>query len=127
MSKQQLNTPELQLIEYLWRLDKAFMKEIVEQYPEPKPAYTTISTLLSRMVNKGYIGFTKLGRDKQYFPILKKSQYFSGQISSMISNFFNDSTVQFASFFTRNTDLSKEQLLELRNMIDDQLENKEND
>lgn len=115
------------MIEYLWRLDKAFMKEIVEQYPEPKPAYTTISTLLSRMVNKGYIGFTKLGRDKQYFPILKKSQYFSGQISSMISNFFNDSTVQFASFFTRNTDLSKEQLLELRNMIDDQLENKEND
>ena len=53
----QLNKSELQIMKYLWKLEKGFMKQIVEEFPEPAPAYTTISTLLTRMVNKGYVGF----------------------------------------------------------------------
>ena len=117
----QLNATELEIMEYLWKLKKGFMKDIVELFPEPKPAYTTTSTLLSRMIAKNYVGFTKLGRDKQYYPVLKKKEYFSSQLKNMITHFFDDSASQFASFFTSNTNLSVEELTELKKMLDDQI------
>ena len=119
MEIKQLNSTELQIMKYLWKLEGAFMKEIVEQFPEPRPAYTTISTQLNRMCAKEYVGFNRLGRDKQYYPILKKNVYFSSQLKNMITHFFNDSPAQFASFFTKNTDLSEEQLDELQELVSD--------
>lgn len=113
----QLNKTELQIMKYLWKLEKGFMKDIVEQFPEPGPAYTTISTLVGRMVDKNYIGFKKYGRDKEYYPILQKSEYFGSQLKDMVSNFFNNSTSQFASFFTKNADLSLEELQELEELV----------
>jgi predicted transcriptional regulator len=120
----QLNETELVIMKHLWNLGKGFMKDIVNQYPEPKPAYTTISTMVSRMCAKNYIGFTKLGRDKQYHPILKKEDYFSSHVNGMVKNFFNNSAAQFASFFTKETELSDSELSELRNLIDQQIKNK---
>jgi len=111
-------------MEYLWKLEKGFMKEIVSQFPEPKPAYTTISTLITRMCAKDYVGFEKLGRDKHYYPILKKNTYFSSQLKSMISHFFNDSTTQFASFFTKETDLTLDELEALQKMVGQQIKDK---
>jgi len=102
------------------------MKDVVEQFPEPRPAYTTISTLLKRMCDKEYIGFTKLGRDKQYFPILKKNDYFSTQVNGMIRHFFNDSKSQFASFFTKNADLSMQELEELQDLLQQKINQKKN-
>ena len=121
MDIRQLNKTELQIMKYLWKIEKGFMKDIVEQFPEPKPAYTTISTLLTRMCSKKYIGFNKFGRDKQYFPILKKNDYFGGQVRGTIKHFFNDSAAQFASFFTKNSELSLEQLEELEQLIKNQI------
>ena len=120
----QLNKSELQIMRCLWILDKGFMKDIVEKFPEPKPAYTTISTLLKRMVDKKYIGFERLGRDKVYFPILKKNDYFTKQVNGMIQHFFNDSKAQFASFFTKNADLSISELEELQHILQDRINNK---
>jgi len=120
----QLNKSELQIMKYLWTLENGFMKDIVEKFPEPRPAYTTISTLLKRMVDKDYIGFERLGRDKQYYPILKKNEYFSRQVNGMIQHFFNDSKAQFASFFTKNADLSIQELQELQELLKQKIENK---
>lgn len=121
----QLNETELQLLKYLWKLEKAFMKDIVEEYPEPRPAYTTISTLLSRMCKKDYIGFNRLGRDKQYYPILKKNDYFSSQLKGTIKDFFNNSPAQFASFFMKNSDFDDDQIDELEDLLKD-LQSKKN-
>lgn len=120
----QLNKTELQIMSYLWKIEKGFMKDIVDQFPEPKPAYTTISTQIDRMCTKKYIGFNKLGRDKQYFPILKKKEYFSSYLKNIITYFFNDSPTQFASFFTKNTDLSVEELQELEEIVKSQISEK---
>ena len=120
----QLNKTELQIMKYLWILKKGFMKDIVEQFPEPKPAYTTISTLLKRMCDKDYISFARLGRDKQYYPVLKKNDYFSKQVNGMITHFFNDSKSQFASFFTKNADLSIQELEELQELLQEKINNK---
>lgn len=124
MDIKQLNKTELQIMKYLWTLKKAFMKDIVEQFPEPKPAYTTISTLLTRMCDKDYISFERLGRDKQYYPVLKKNDYFSKQVNGMITHFFNDSKSQFASFFTKNADLSMQELEELQQLLQEKINHK---
>jgi len=120
----QLNKTELQIMKYLWILKKGFMKDIVEQFPEPRPAYTTISTLLKRMCDKDYISFERLGRDKQYYPVLKKNDYFSKQVNGIITHFFNDSKSQFASFFTKNADLSMQELEELQALLQEKINNK---
>ncbi|MBJ7881148.1 BlaI/MecI/CopY family transcriptional regulator [Gelidibacter salicanalis] len=120
----QLNKTELQVMKYLWILNKGFMKDIIDLFPEPKPAYTTVSTLLSRMCDKNYIGFNRLGRDKEYFPILKKNEYFASQMKTMITHFFNDSTSQFASFFTKNADFSMEELEELQELVKQKIDQK---
>ena len=127
MDIKQLNKTELQIMKYLWNIKKGFMKDVVAEFPEPKPAYTTISTLLKRMCDKKYIGFIKLGRDKQYFPILKKNDYFSTQVNGMIRHFFNDSKSQFASFFAKNADLSVAELNELQELLKQQIEKRKTD
>ncbi|WP_081979217.1 BlaI/MecI/CopY family transcriptional regulator [Lacinutrix jangbogonensis] len=124
MDIKQLNKSELQIMKYLWILKKGFMKDIVEQFPEPRPAYTTTSTMLKRMCDKQYIGFKRLGRDKEYYAILKKNDYFSTQVNGMITHFFNDSKSQFASFFTKNTDLSMSELEELQQLLQDKINQK---
>ncbi|ETN94476.1 BlaI/MecI/CopY family transcriptional regulator [Zhouia amylolytica] len=116
-----LSKSEEEVMNHLWRLKKAFMKDLLEQYEEPKPANTTIATLLKRMQDKGFVSYKLFGKSREYYPLVSKESYFSKQLKGLIKNFFNDSPAQFASFFTEKTDLSEEELKELRKIIDDQL------
>lgn len=119
-----LSKAEEQVMEYLWSTEKIFFKDLLEKFPEPKPAVTTVATLLKRMQDKGFVGFTLHGNSREYYPLIKKEQYFSKHVNSMIKSFFNDSAMQFASFFTTATDLSKEELEDLKKLIDQQLKKK---
>ena len=121
-----LNDSELKVMRILWKLKKAFLKDIIKEHPNPIPAYTTISTLVNRMLQKDYIGFEKLGRDKQYYPKLEKSRYLKKHVQQTLKDFFDNSPTQFASYFTTQSDLSVEQLKELEEIIQTQLENKRN-
>jgi predicted transcriptional regulator len=116
-----LSKSEEELMSYLWKREKAFMKELLEAYPEPKPAPTTIATLLKRMTDKGFISYKLFGKSRQYYPLVEKKAYFSKHVNGLIKNFFNDSASQFASFFTKETNLSKAELEELRSIIDQKL------
>lgn len=119
-----LSKTEEELMNHLWKLNKAFMKDLLEVYPEPKPATTTIATLLKRMTDKGFVAYKLFGNARQYYPLVKKKDYFSKHLDGLIKTFFNDSASQFASFFAQETDLSKEELEELRNLIDTEIKNK---
>lgn len=119
-----LSKGEEQLMNYLWELKTAFMKDLLAEFPEPKPATTTILTLLKRMKDKGYVDYELFGNSRQYQPLVSKSDYFSRHLKGLIKDFFNNSSTQFASFFTDETDLSKDQLEDLRNMIDDKIDKK---
>lgn len=119
-----LTKTEEQIMKYLWKLEKGYMKDLVEAFPDPKPAYTTIATILTRMIGKGYVGFTQHGKVREYFPKLKKAGYFKDHVNQLIKNFFDDSTAQFASFFTSKADLSVEELEELKELIQQQIEKK---
>lgn len=120
----QLSKSEEELMNHLWKLEKAFMKELLDAYPEPKPATTTVATLLKRMNDKGFVDYNLFGNSREYFPLVKKKDYFSKHVNGLIKNFFNDSASQFASFFTKETDLSKEELEDLRAIIDVELKKK---
>lgn len=120
----QLTNAEEQLMEHLWKLEKAFMKDLLEAYPKPKPATTTVATLLKRMIDKQFVAYTEFGKSREYYPLVKKTEYFSKHVNGLISNFFNNSASQFASFFTTETNLSETELEELKKIIDGQLEKK---
>ncbi len=119
-----LSKTEELLMNNLWKLEKAFMKDLLEAYPEPKPATTTLATLLKRMTDKGYISYNLYGKSREYFPLVKKEAYFSKHVNGLIKNFFNDSASQFASFFTKETDLTKEELEKLKAIIDGEIKKK---
>lgn len=114
----QLTNAEEQVMKYLWKLEKAYMKNILDEFPEPRPAASTVATLLKRMIDKGFVGFNQHGSNREYYPLVRKTVYFSGQVNAMIKDFFNDSAAQFASFFANETDLTVNELEELKKVID---------
>ncbi|MCB0373442.1 MAG: BlaI/MecI/CopY family transcriptional regulator [Muricauda sp.] len=120
----QLSKSEEELMNIVWKLKKAFMKDLLDAYPDPKPATTTVATLLKRMTDKGFVGYNSIGRSREYFPLVKKKDYFSKHVNGLIKNFFNDSATQFASFFTQETNLSKAELEELKKLIDNEIKKK---
>ena len=115
----QLSNAEEQVMKYIWKLERAYMKNILDEFPEPKPATTTVSTLLKRMTVKGFVGFEQHGSNRQYYPLIKKTDYFSLHLQSLIRDFFNNSPTQFASFFT--SEISETELRELRDLVDKQI------
>lgn len=116
-----LSKSEEQLMEMIWQHEKVFMKDIIAAYPEPKPAGTTIATLLKRMQDKGFVGYNTLGNSRQYFALVKKSAYFSKEVNGIIKNYFNDSALQFASFFTSSSNITPAELEDLKKIIDDEI------
>lgn len=118
---QQLSKSEEQVMQYLWKRKKAFMKDLLEDFSVPKPATTTVATLLKRMTDKGFISYTLFGKSREYYPLVKKTDYFSKHVNGLIKNFFNDSVSQFASFFTKETDLSTSELEDLKELIEEQI------
>eukprot|EP01035_Chromulina_nebulosa_P041310 gene41310-55875_t len=109
-----MSKAEEQLMEIIWKQEKVFLKEILDTYPEPKPASTTIATLLKRMQDKGFVAYKLFGNSRQYYPLVKKNAYFSKQVNGMIKSFFGNSAMQFASFFTASANLSESELEELK-------------
>lgn len=116
-----LTKAEEQVMQYLWSIEKGFLKDIVEQYPDPKPAYTTVSTVVRVLVKKGAIGFNTYGKVNEYYPLIKKKDYTKRFMKTLVKNFFNNSQQQFASFFTKESDLSVSELEELKRLIDQRI------
>lgn len=119
-----LTSAEEQLMELIWDKDQVFMKDIIDSFPDPKPATTTIATLLKRMQNKGFVAYKLMGNSRQYYPLVRKSEYFSKHVNGLIKNFFGSSAMQFASFFTTETNLTTAELEDLKKIIDKQLNKK---
>ena len=120
----QLTNAEEQVMKLLWKLDKAFIRDLLNEFPDPKPASTTVLTLLKRMIDKGFVSYKVYGNSREYFPLIEKADYFSDHLNVLIKDFFNDSTTQFASFFTNETDMSAEELTELREIVDKKIASK---
>lgn len=118
----ELTKAEAQVMHYIWMLEKSFLKEIVEAFPEPGPAYTTISTVIRVLVKKGYVGFHTYGKVHEYYPLVSRKAYFRSYVTSLINNHFDGSVVSFASFFTGDDAVDLSELEEIKQLIDEKIE-----
>lgn len=112
---------EEQLMQYIWDLETAFSKELLDKYPDPKPAQTTLATLLKRLTEKGFITYEMFGNSRAYTPLIKKEDYFETHLNTMDEQHFNNSAFSFASFFTQKSKMSKKELEALKKIVEDQL------
>jgi BlaI family transcriptional regulator, penicillinase repressor len=119
-----LTSAEEQIMKLLWRLEKAFIRELLNEFPDPKPASTTVLTLLKRMIDKGFVSYKLFGNSREYYPLIKKTDYFSEHLNGLIKDFFNNSTAQFASFFANEANMNQDELKELRDLVDRKIASK---
>lgn len=119
-----LTKAEEQVMQQLWEIEKAFLKELSDSFAEPKPAYTTVSTMVRILIDKKFIGFNKYGNNRQYYPLISKEDYLKGQFSGVLKNYFQGSFSKFASFYTKDEKMSLEELEEIENIVKNQIKNR---
>lgn len=119
-----LTKAEEQVMHHLWTLKKAFLKDILDAYQDPKPAYTTVSTVIRVLVKKKYIGFKTYGKTNEYYPLVSQEEYFSGFFKGFFARFFNSSATRFTSFFAKDNELSLGELEEMKQIIEQQIADK---
>ena len=107
---------EEQLMQVLWQLEKAFVKEIIEQLPEPKPHYNTVSTMIRILAKKGFVGHEAVGGSHQYFPILKREDY----LGDVLDDYYGNSYKSLVAHFAKKEKISPEELEEILEMIKEQ-------
>lgn len=122
-----LTKAEEQVMQYIWKLKKAFLKDIVNEFPEPKPAYTTISTVIRVLIKKEFIKYKTYGKTNEYSATISKRAYSSHKMKGLIKGYFDGSRVSFASFFSEDKSMNQSDLEEIRKIIDQKIEEKKNE
>ena len=113
-----LTKKEEELMKILWKIREGFVKDIAEHYPDPKPHYNTISSLVRLLEEKGYVGHKAFGNTHQYFPIVSKNAYRKRFIKDVVKDYFDNSYKQTVSLFIEEQKLSNEDLDELIDLIE---------
>lgn len=117
MELKELTKAEEEVMQILWRKGKGFVKDFLEEFPTPKPAYNTVSTIIRILETKGFVDHESFGKTFQYFPIVSKKAYSDFIMKSMMKNYFGNSFKQMVSFFAENNKLSVKDLDDLMKEI----------
>lgn len=102
----ELTRAEEQVMHELWSLNKAFVKEVVEKLPEPKPAYNTVSTIIRILEKKGFVGHEAFGKSHRYFPLVSKEEYAKSAANKLMTGYFGNSVQQLLSFFVKEKQMT---------------------
>ena len=112
----ELTKAEEQIMQLLWEQEKAFVKDLVEQIPEPKPAYNTVSTIIRILEKKGFVGYKAYGKTHEYFPLVSRKDYTRSFMKNFMRNYFSGSFQEMVSFFAKEDNMT---LSDLDELIDD--------
>lgn len=104
-SKMELTKAEEQIIQVLWQIEKGFVKEILAELPDPKPAYNTVSTIVRILVDKKFVGYEAFGKSHQYYPLIQKEDYSKEQVNTIVSRFFDNSPKRLLSYLLKSDKL----------------------
>ena len=118
MEIKSLTRAEEDIMQILWRLKKAFVKDILAEMPEPKPAYNTVSTIIRILEKKEVVGYTAYGKTHEYFPLISKEDYKGFEMSQLMKNYFGNSLPNLVSFFVKENDLNTKDLNEIMQLIE---------
>lgn len=119
----ELTKAEEQVMQLLWKKEKAFVKELIEMMPEPKPAYNTVSTIVRILEKKGFVAYDAFGKTHRYFPLISKKEYTRRYMKSFMKGYFSNSFKEMVSFFAREDNMSIADLEELLKEVGEDLEN----
>ncbi len=119
----ELTRAEEQIMQLLWNQEKAFVKDIVDLMPDPKPAYNTVSTIIRILEKKGFVGHNAYGKTHEYYPLVSRKEYTRSYMKSFIGNYFSGSFQEMVSFFAREDKMSVSDLNELLEDVKRDLEN----
>ncbi len=114
----QLTKAEEEVMQLLWLLEESNVASIVEQMPEPKPAYNTISTIIRILENKKFVSHRKKGKGYIYYPLVKKEEYSNQSINKLMNNYFNGSFRNMVSFFVKKNDMDIKDLEKILKELD---------
>lgn len=117
MKIQQLTKAEEQIMQYLWILKKAFLKDILELFPQPKPHTNTVSTILKVLKDKDFVDYEVFGRQHQYFPLISKEKYSGKSIKNIVTDYFEGSYKDAVSYLVEKKELSVSDLELLLNEL----------
>jgi len=119
--KLELTRAEEEIMQILWDIKKGFVKNIVEKFPDPKPAYNTVSTIVRILENKGFADHLAFGKTHEYFPLVGKDEYRKQFLNSMLHDYFGGSFRQLASFFMKHEKMNVLELEEILNLMKKEL------
>lgn len=120
----ELTKAEEQIMQVLWDLNRAFVKEIIDRLPDPKPAYNTVSTIVRILQNKGFVGHETYGKSHCYYPLVDKDTYTRKFLKNFIGNYFQNSFSQMVSFFAKEENVDLKELEKIREQAKKTRENK---
>ena len=115
-----LTRKEEEVLRILFKLERAFVKDIIAEMPGKKPAHSTVSTFVKKLEDKGYVAHEDFGSTYRYYPAIPKEQFFQRDIKRVVSDFFGDSHKALVSHFAKSKKLSREDLEDILKMIDEQ-------
>ncbi|WP_299284672.1 BlaI/MecI/CopY family transcriptional regulator [uncultured Mucilaginibacter sp.] len=119
----ELTRAEEQIMQILWQLKKAFVKEVIEELPEPKPAYNTVSTFIRILETKGFIAHHSFGKSHQYYPLVSKEEYQNFSADKLLNGYFDNSVERMFSFFVEKEKIDLKEADEILKLIE-KLKNK---
>lgn len=112
-----LTKAEEEIMQVLWDLEKAFVKDVVEQLPEPKPHYNTVSTIVKILEEKGFVDHESFGKSNRYYPLVAKDEYSRKSMKQFVGKYFEGSFANMFSFFAKEKDISINELEDILNEI----------
>ncbi|MEI6059865.1 MAG: BlaI/MecI/CopY family transcriptional regulator [Bacteroidota bacterium] len=116
-----LTTAEEEVMQILWRLEKGFIKDILEQFPDPKPPYTTVLSVIRVLEKKEFVSHTQYGNTYEYYTLVGKEAYAGEHFNQFLSGYFNNSFPKMAAFFARENNLSMQELEEIIRLTEKEL------
>jgi len=123
MEIKELTRAEEQLMQILWQLQKGFIKDIIEELPEPKPAYNTVSTIIRILETKGFVDHQAFGKTHEYFPIISKEEYQNFATDKLMNGYFDNSVKHMFSYFVKKEKIDMKEADEIMKLIE-KLKNK---
>ena len=115
---EKLTNKEEEIMHIIWKLEKAFVKDVLAEIKKDKPHYNTLSTIIRNLEEKGYVSYHAYGKTHQYFPIIKKEDYRKQFMTLAIDNYFNNSYKNMVSFFAEEDKISAKELREILEIIE---------
>jgi BlaI family penicillinase repressor len=121
----ELTKAEDQIMQILWEIRKGFVKDVIAEMPDPKPAYNTVSTIIRILENKGFVNHKSYGKTHEYYPIVDRDTYRSFFLRNLLRNYFGGKFEQLVSFFAKDNDLDINDMEEILKNVESDLKDPE--